>query len=424
MARVSLLRLRLWWEDAFWVIPVIGILAAFMLDLSSVVVDEALFQDETLGRLISPAAAVTLLAAVGGGMVTFTGFVFSVVLLVLQFGSSEYSPRTVSYFLRTRSIQWVLAIFLATIVFTFLSVLEVGSNGNADFVPAGSVAFAVLLLVISLGAFLVLLNVVAKRIRVDAVLSDLGKRARRQLRWRYTMWRGGQETLLAKVPAPAADAVLARFAGRPGQIIAVDTIRLARVARRNGCRIVLSVRTGDAVSTGSPVAIVDDGTATDGEISRCLLVATERSLRYDPLYALRLLTDVSLRALSPGTNDPTTAARSLDEVEGVLRTAAGLPLGTVEVRAGEGRVVLRAPTWSDIVDLALLEVVDVGVAQPQVTRRVTAMINDLLAELPESRHRALLVYKRRLATEASERFDNERRAIALTGDRQGIGGSR
>jgi hypothetical protein len=52
------------------------------------------------------------------------------------------------------------------------------------------------------------------------------------------------------------------------------------------------------------------------------------------------------------------------------------------------------------------------------------MINDLLAELPESRHRALLVYKRRLATEASERFDNERRAIALTGDRQGIGGSR
>lgn len=424
MARVSLLRLRLWWEDAFWVIPVIGILAAFVMDAASIVVDEAVFEDEAFGRLISPAAAITLLAAVGGGMVTFTGFVFSVVLLVLQFGSSEYSPRTVSYFLRTRSIQWVLAIFLATIVFTFLSVLEVGVDANADFVPAGSVAMAVLLLVVSLGAFLVLLNVVAKRIRVDAVLSDLGRRARRQLRWRYTSWRGGRETMLAKVPAPAADAVLARFAGSPGQIIAIDTIRLARVARRNGCRIVLTVRTGDAVSTGSPVAIVDDGTATDDEISRCLLVATERSLRYDPLYALRLLTDVSLRALSPGTNDPTTATRSLDEVEGVLRTAAGLPLGTVEVRAGEGRVVLRAPTWSDIVDLALLEVVDVGVGQPQVTRRVTAMINDLLAELPESRHRALLVYKRRLATEASERFDNERRAIALTGDRQGIGGSR
>ncbi len=57
-------------------------------------------------------------------------------------------------------------------------------------------------------------------------------------------------------------------------------------------------------------------------MSSCLLVDLERSLRHDPLYALRLLADVAIRALSPAVNDPTTAVRSLDEIEGVLRVAA------------------------------------------------------------------------------------------------------
>ncbi len=132
---------------------------------------------------------------------------------------------------------------------------------------------------------------------------------------------------------------------------------------------------------------------------------------------------MALRALSPGTNDPTTAVRALDETEGVLRAASPLALGPVRLPAGDGSVILRSPTWSDITDLALLEVVDAGIAQFQVTRRVTAMLNDLLADLPEERHKALLRYKRRLA-EGIETLPAEYQAIAHTGDRQGIGGSR
>jgi hypothetical protein len=68
-------------------------------------------------------------------------------------------------------------------------------------------------------------------------------------------------------------------------------------------------------------------------------------------------------------------------------------------------------------------VVDAGMNQPQITRRLTAMLNDLLTDLPEARHRALLRYKRRLA-DGIEQLPPEQRAVAHTGDRQGIGGSR
>ena len=123
------LRLRLWWERAFWVVPLVGIiLAAALADLSSEL-DEAIFA-EPGDQLISEAAATTLLAAVGGAMVTFTGFVFSLVLLLLQFGSSQYSPRTVAFFLRARSTQVILGLFLATSLFCFLTLVGVGSEGR------------------------------------------------------------------------------------------------------------------------------------------------------------------------------------------------------------------------------------------------------------------------------------------------------
>lgn len=423
MPRMSGLRLKMWWQGAFWVIPLLGVVGAWVLDGVSVLLDEAVYTaDPTLAQF-SPAAATTLLAAVAGGMVTFTGFVFSVVLLVLQFGSTEYSPRTVTYFLRSRRIQWVLAIFLATIVFSTLSLLEVGSLGRDEFVPIASLVIAISLLYLSLGAFLLLLNTVGRRIRVDTVLSDIGAKSRTQMLRRAALATGSGAELLATIPATPPDATLVRFTGQPGQIVAVDARALLMLARRAGCDLTLLVRTGDGVSLGSHIALASASTVTDQQVSRCLLTASERSLAYDPLYALRILTDVALRALSPGTNDPTTAVRALDEIEGVLRTAAPLPLGPIRLVSEKGSVVLRAPTWADIVDLALLEVVDAGLNQLQVTRRVTALLNDLLVDLPENRHRVLERYKRRLA-DGIATLPPEYQSIAHTGDRQGIGGSR
>ena len=116
-------RLRRWWSDAFWLIPALGVTAGLVIET---VVNRL---DNEIGEpmaTLSPSAAQTMLAAIGGGMVTFTGFVFSVVLLMLQFGSSTYSPRTVTYFLQARTAQWVLAVFVGTIVFSFKALLTVG----------------------------------------------------------------------------------------------------------------------------------------------------------------------------------------------------------------------------------------------------------------------------------------------------------
>ena len=56
-----------------------GVAVAVVVD-SLVHAADAAFADAAELTLLSPSSAVTLLASIGGGMVTFTGFVFSLVL--------------------------------------------------------------------------------------------------------------------------------------------------------------------------------------------------------------------------------------------------------------------------------------------------------------------------------------------------------
>jgi len=416
------IRLRMWWDDAFWVIPVTGLLVAVVVDWLVNATDEAFADSAAELTLLSPSSAVTLLASIGGGMITFTGFVFSLVLLIIQFGSSSYSPRTVSYFLRSRVTQSVLAIFVATSTYAFLALISIGSAGRDTYVPVLGVLVCLGFLLASLVAFLALIQNVAGRIRVDALLSDLGRVARGALPQRVP---AGGELVAGLDPAPevAGGGVVVRHRGDTGQIVGIDVAGAVRMAARSGVEVVFQVRVGDGIAPGTRVALVAADSVVE-RFDRCVLVHRERSLRYDPVYALRILTDVGLRALSPAINDPTTAVRALDEVEAVLRAAAPLPLGPVRIPAGAGSVVVRGVTWSDIVDLAIWEVLEAGLSAPQVTRRISALLSDLLADLPAERHAPLLRYRQRLHAAVTASVNPQDPGPWLLRDSQGIGGER
>jgi uncharacterized membrane protein len=332
----------------------------------------------------------------------------------------------VSYFLRRRVTQWILALFLATIAYCFMGLVTIGSQGRAQFVPRITVSVALGLLVFSLVGFIVLMHAAGSQIRVDSVLASIGRHSRAQLSRRLP--RLDPTDVVAQDPAGTHDARLAPVAyrGENGQIVAIDTRRLARIAHRQAITLVLDLRVGDAITRGTPIARTDASDAPDlaRTISRCLIVDDERSLVHDPLYALRLLVDIAIRALSPAVNDPTTAVRALDEIEGVLRSAADRRLGTVRLDLTPGLLEVSTATWDEVVDLALLEVAECGGGQVQITRRLVALLDDLVPDVPQDRRAALQRHRESLETAVAQREMSGRALeVALRGDRQGLGGS-
>jgi uncharacterized membrane protein len=184
---------------------------------------------------------------------------------------------------------------------------------------------------------------------------------------------------------------------------------------------------GDFVAPGDPLVRVVGGKAVDKAAVRgCVAVGAERTLEQDPRFVFRILVDVATRALSPAVNDPTTAVLALDQIASLLLLVGRRRLdeGVVRDAAGAVRVVYGTPDWPDYVTLAVSEVRHYGAGSIQVDRRLRALLEHLLRELPDARHAPLreeLVLLGR-AVERGFQDETDRRRAAV-GDQQGVGGS-
>jgi len=150
----------------------------------------------------------------------------------------------------------------------------------------------------------------------------------------------------------------------------------------------------------------------------------ERTFEQDPKYAIRLLVDIAIRALSPAINDPTTAVQALDQIQDLLLRLGSrrLEIGAFRDSNGALRVFVPHPTWEDFLRLAFDEIRFYGATSIQVMRRMKALVSDLIEALPEERHESLRGHQRRLDSTIARSFaDLEEQREAAVEDRQGLG---
>jgi uncharacterized membrane protein len=216
-----------------------------------------------------------------------------------------------------------------------------------------------------------------------------------------------------------------RQVGAGAVVVTFDRAALVRLAQRGGAVIELVAAVGDHVPVGGAlVQLTGERPLSERKLRRAVVLGDERTLDDDPAFAIRVLVDIAIRALSPAVNDPTTAVQSLDRVEDLLRYEAtkNLSVGRVTDRGGTTRLVYPTPTWDDLVELALDEIRAFGAGQYQIARR--ALLDALVADLPVRRHPALLAQRALLDDAVARRFPERQRADALVADRHGLGMSR
>jgi uncharacterized membrane protein len=161
------------------------------------------------------------------------------------------------------------------------------------------------------------------------------------------------------------------------------------------------------------------------DLRNAIELGPERTFQQDPKYAIRLLVDIAIRALSPAINDPTTAVQALDQIEDLLLRLSQrrLEVGSCFDRDGNLRVVIPCASWPDMLALAFDEICAYGADSIQVMRRMNALVSNLVLCVPEERKAALIDRQKRLTVTIADSFDSaEERAEASRGDRQGLGG--
>src|SRR4029079_6893637 len=154
------------WAGALWPVPTLFGVGALVAAVISVAVDDSVHFHVADHRFLvgDTGTALTLTSVVATGMLAFLGIVFATTLVAIQLAASQYSPRAVRVFVRSRLTKVSLGIFVATFVFSVATLIAIraANAGKGGFTPVLSTAGVVVLVLTTIVTFLVFANGTAR----------------------------------------------------------------------------------------------------------------------------------------------------------------------------------------------------------------------------------------------------------------------
>jgi uncharacterized membrane protein len=412
--------IRSYVRSTLWIVPFAASLAEFVTIRLVRMLDDWL--DWTPVSPFNLTSASTVLQAITTITLSFLVFTFASLLVAIQVSSAQLTPRIIATtLLRDNVIRGCAGIFIYTLLFAL------GAQVRMD----REVDHLVLLIATVFGwicilSFLFLVDYASRLMRPVSIIWRLGQAGLTVIENVYPILTKDEDLSRQALPLVEPHRTVPHR-GISSIILAVNVDAIIALAQKAHCLVELAPQVGDFVAVGEPLFLIHGG---DDEIDERKLAANvafgpERTIEQDPTFAFRVIVDIGSKALSKAINDPTTAVLAIDQLHRLLRTAGkrSLRRDVILDDAGQPRLVLRTPNWEDFVHLACTEIRLYGAENPQVARRMRAMLDNLIQTLPAHRHPALLLQLKLLDEAIDEFYFEEDAALASVADAQGLGGA-
>ncbi len=413
-----------------WLIPMVYTVASLLAGVILPRLEQTYLA--AYAHTMSAAAGMAFFSAVSSGMMALTGIVFAIAFVMVQFSALAYSPRLVIMFASSPILLHTLGVFFATFIYSLVALLWTDRGGSGT-VPLFSYLLVTTLLIVSMLAFARLIQSV-NSLQIHNVLQVVGARGRTVIRAMFPRIADSPNADRADEPEMPADlgpvTQTVAYSGEPRVIARLNVTALMRLAQSANAVIAVECGVGETLVEDAVLLRVHGATRTLPErpLRRAVRLSASRTFEQDPKYAIRLLVDIAIRALSPAINDPTTAVQALDQIEDLLRRLGRRQLDAGYARDANGavRVTFPVPTWQDYLALSFDEIRQFGMGSVQVARRLRAALVGLGETIVvKERRDAVLRYLDHLNLGVGRSdFDDQDQAAALQEDRQGLGLSR
>ncbi|MCI3924575.1 DUF2254 domain-containing protein [Paenibacillus sp. TRM 82003] len=353
-------------------------------------------ESSLLSRLAWPGGtdgASTMLQAIAGASISVISMTFSLTVVALQLASQQFSPRLLRDFMRDPWTKAVLAVLVATFVFS-LTVLRGMRSDQPP--PAAALFIAFALGIASMASVLGFIHHLTRLLRVDTMMLTVHDEALKAIDAFYPS--------LDDPPRRTPDDLDADWAAgtgiaavRSGFVRLVDVEALVAAAREHDALVWIDVRPGDHVVTGSPLAsawapgLDEQGRAELAErVHEAVALGYERTVEQDSAFGFRQLTDIAVKALSPGINDPVTAAHCVGHTADLLVRLTGKQLGPTvhEDENGTARAVVPDRDLRYYLDLVCGQVRRYGEREPTVLAALLRMLRDVATAARTQEQRA------------------------------------
>jgi len=278
----------------------------------------------------------TILSTIAGSLFAMITVSFSTIMVVLTMYSSQFSPRTMQDFLKNKATLKVLGVFIAGFIYSILTLLFIDENlQGADEASIFSAAIGVIIAVICLGYFVYFIHHAANSVQVNLLIESL-KTEVIEIVDKLESRNNSNDSIRNSAPDNLKEITDREFCevhpDKSGYIQLIFDLELTKLADEYNIIIRAEKMIGDYVTENTVVFKawkLDPDSELEVElevlqeqIKSNLVINNERSKKNDIEFGLLKLTEVALRAISPGINDPNTAIFCINQLGWVLSRIA------------------------------------------------------------------------------------------------------
>ncbi len=257
--------------------------------------------------------------------------VFSITIIAVNQAANAYSPRILDQYLRDTANHHVMGILIGTFLFNLFTLRGIDSTQGEEFVPTIATNVVLLLSILSLGAFIYFLNHVGDSIKVNSAIDLILSRTRKLVRAPYpheaaVAWSGElpDDPRWPATPPDATSDVKRHVvtSERSGYLRLLDVQQLFRAACAADGVAWLHHRVGDYVLPETPLITLCPASGLTKQVAqqaaKSITLSAQQTMEQDALFGIRQISDIALRAISPGINDPSTALNCIDALSTLL----------------------------------------------------------------------------------------------------------
>ncbi len=371
-----------------------------------------------------------VLTAVAAAVITVVGVVFSITILALSLASQQFGPRMMRNFVRDIGNQLTLGIWVATFVYSVLTLGAISGSSGKTFVPDISITVTEVLLMADVIVLIYFIHHIAKSIQlpqvVASIASDLSRRSTPSSRPR----RSKRVMSLTTRQHPALPGLLELLdrqgttvpACASGYLQFVGYGPLVEIAADADAVIRLSHRQGHFVVAGRPLARVWPPSAAAkvaDALDRSHVTGPHRTLVQDPVFAIDQLVEIAIRALSPAVNDTFTALTCIDWLSaGLCRISTRtLAEGVYRDRAGEIRLVEFDPSYSRMLNRATDKIRQAARGMPAVIIRLLDSLAHVIEYTTGPEQRAVIIRQAEMILRGADKDIDEPNDLAQIRER-------
>ena len=383
-----------WLRTSFWFVPLICVICSVVAAIVLPIIDNAFNTEILPGVRTTATAARSTLSAIAGALMAITGTVFSITIVTLSLTSQQFGPRLLRTFINDFHTQFAMGTFLGTGLYCLLVLRVVERESDGMFVPHLSVSVAVLLTVLSMGTLIHFIHRIAVLIQAPHVVETVAKELCASIARLYPQELQQSQDEEALEPERDTTSNLENVssiiedlgeqsatitARREGYVQAVDEQRLIALAVHHDLVLQVVHGPGSFVSRRSILirawcqhGVEELGNRTATQLADTFIVGTRRTPRQDVECAIEELSEVAVRSLSPGINDPFTTTNCIDWLCASMEEFAQrrIPAPTRCDVDGNLRLIFPAVGFAEALDKAFHPIRHYGREHPSVLLRL------------------------------------------------------